>query len=398
MSAFHVAQIMDVSLEQGIEMDTRINEILAQFRSESGLTQEEVANHLGITKAAVSKRECGQSMPDILLLPAIAELYSTSIDDLFGHVQEPDKESIDAAYRTALALLGEDYNAGIDYVRQQVRENWTCCELLRMMGVALFAQIPKLRGFNSGFLEDESLLCANEAERIIRRVIELSPSGAGISAELPSLVRILLWTGREREAEKLLDSYERKEPCLQAALLAQLHREAGRNEEALTILQRALLVSLLEAQSVMTAMAPMVGDSKLAELADLAMALQSDRALASIFPTLVPAVRLQQAKNLVRTAPADDVLQALGAFADALDEACAVMLSPINPGIFDKVEDMLWDDADDIITYARNEAVTELRAAYAHAFESDELWDFLRDDARFGQIVACISDNPEVGR
>ena len=46
-------------------------------------------------------------MPDISLLPAIADLYSTSIDDLFGRVQEPDKESINAAYQTALALLAK---------------------------------------------------------------------------------------------------------------------------------------------------------------------------------------------------------------------------------------------------------------------------------------------------
>ncbi len=379
-------------------MDTRINETLARLRSESGLTQEEAANHLGITKAAVSKWECGQSMPDISLLPAIADLYSTSIDDLFGRVQEPDKESINAAYQTALALLGEDYDAGLDYVRKQVRENWTCCELLRMMGAALFAQIPKIPGFNGDSLEDESLQCADEAERIIRRVIELSPSEAGVSAELPSLVRILLWTGREREAEKLLDGYERKGPSLQAALLAQLHREAGRNEEALAVLQRALLVSLLEAQSAMAAMVPMVDDSRLAELADLAAALQPDKVFASIFPTLMPAIRLQQAKNLVRTAPTDEVFSALDAFADALDEACAVMSNPVNPGIFDKVEDMLWDDADDEVVRTRSEGVAELRAAYVSALESDGLWDSVRDDVRFGQIAARLSNGLEARR
>lgn len=379
-------------------MENKINETLARLRSESGLTQEEAANHLGITKAAVSKWECGQSMPDISLLPAIADLYSTSIDDLFGRVQEPDKESINAIYQTALALLGEDYDTGIGYVRQQVRENWTCCDLLRMMGVALFAQIPRIPGFNGGSLEDESLQCADEAERIIRRVIELSPSGAGMSAELPSLVRILLWTGREREAEKLLDGYERKEPNLQAALLAQLHREAGRNEEALAVLQRALLISLLEAQSTMAAMVPMVDDSRLAELADLAAALQPDKTFASIFPTLMPAIRLQQAKNLVRTAPTDEVFSTLDAFADALDEACAVMSNPVNPGIFDKIEDMLWDDADDEVARARSEGVAELRAAYASALESDGLWDSLRDDVRFCQIVARIYDSPKARR
>lgn len=389
---------MDVSLEQGTEMDTRINETLARLRSESGLTQEETANHLGITKAAVSKWECGQSMPDISLLPAIADLYSTSIDDLFGRVQEPDKESINAAYQTALALLGEDYDAGLDYVLKQVRKNWACCELLRMMGAALFAQIPKIPGFNGDSLEDESLQCADEAERIIRRVIELSSSETGVSAELPSLVRILLWTGREHEAEKLLDGYERKEPNLQAALLAQLHREAGRNEEALTVLQRALLISLLEAQSTIAAMVPMVDDSRLAELADLAAALQPDKTFASIFPTLMPTIRLQQAKNLVRTAQADDAFRALDAFADALDESCAVMSNPVNPGIFDKVEDMLWDDADDEVVRTRSEGVAELRAAYVSAHESDRLWDSLRDDGRFCQVIARISDSPEARR
>lgn len=379
-------------------MDARINETLTRLRSESGLTQEEAANHLGITKAAVSKWECGQSMPDISLLPAIADLYSTSIDDLFGRVQEPDKESINATYQTALTLLGEDFNTGIGYVRQQVRENWTCCELLRMMGAALFAQIPKIPGFNGDSLEDESLQCADEAERIIRRVIELSPSEAGISAELPSLVRILLWTGREREAEKLLDGYERKEPNLQAALLAQLHREAGRNEEALAVLQRALLISLLEAQSAMAAMVPMVDDSRLAELADLAAALRPDKTFASIFPTLMPVIRLQQAKNLVRTAPADVVFRALNSFADALDEACAVMSNPVNPGIFDKVEDMLWDEADDEVTRARSEGVAELRAAYASALENDRLWDSLRDDVRLCQVITRISDSSEARR
>lgn len=379
-------------------MDTRINEILARLRSESGLTQEEAANHLGITKAAVSKWDCGQSMPDISLLPAIADLYSTSIDDLFGRVQELDKESINAIYRTALTLLGEDYDTGLDYVRKQVRENWTCCELLRMMGAALFAQIPRIPGFNGGSLEDESLQCADEAERIIRRVIELSSSEAGISVELPSLVRILLWTGREHEAEKLLDGYERKEPNLQAALLAQLHREAGRNEEALTVLQRALLISLLEAQSTIAAMVPMVDDSRLAELADLAAALQPDKTFASIFPTLMPTIRLQQAKNLVRTAQADDAFRALDAFADALDESCAVMSNPVNPGIFDKVEDMLWDDADDEVVRTRSEGVAELRAAYVSAHESDRLWDSLRDDGRFCQVIARISDSPEARR
>ena len=60
------------------------SEIIARYRKELGLTQEGLANHLGVTNQAVSKWESGQSCPDIALLPAIADLFGITIDELFG--------------------------------------------------------------------------------------------------------------------------------------------------------------------------------------------------------------------------------------------------------------------------------------------------------------------------
>ena len=74
------------------------------------------------------------------------------------------------------------------------------------------------------------------------------------------------------------------------------------------------------------------------------------------------------------------------------------MSNPVNPGIFDKVEDMLWDDADDEVVRTRSEGVAELRAAYVSALESDGLWDSVRDDVRFGQIAARLSNGLEARR
>ena len=59
---------------------------------------------------------------------------------------------------------------------------------------------------------------------------------------------------------------------------------------------------------------------------------------------------------------------------------------------------MLWDDADDEVVRTRSEGVAELRAAYVSAHESDRLWDSLRDDGRFCQVIARISDSPEARR
>lgn len=73
-------------------MNLLIGENMKQIRRERGLTQEEVAAHLGISFQSISKWERGDGYPDITMLPALANYLGISIDELLG-VSEIEKNN-----------------------------------------------------------------------------------------------------------------------------------------------------------------------------------------------------------------------------------------------------------------------------------------------------------------
>lgn len=81
-------------------MNETLGNIIMRLRKENDLTQEQLANALGITYQAVSKWETGVSSPDISMLPLLADLFGVSIDTLFGRAA-PEGEA--AAEKTTEA-------------------------------------------------------------------------------------------------------------------------------------------------------------------------------------------------------------------------------------------------------------------------------------------------------
>lgn len=99
----------------------KIHEQISTLRKRKGMTQEELANALGVTNQAVSKWESAQCCPDMQLLPELAGLFGVSVDELLGVTPVcaegdvvpalrrkiealPEREDADFAFRTAAAL------------------------------------------------------------------------------------------------------------------------------------------------------------------------------------------------------------------------------------------------------------------------------------------------------
>ncbi len=86
-------------------MNETLGKRIAQYRKEQGLTQENLAEKLGVSSQAVSKWENDQTCPDILLLPDLAKLFGISVDALLTGEQCPTVQLIPEGSRKPLEQL-----------------------------------------------------------------------------------------------------------------------------------------------------------------------------------------------------------------------------------------------------------------------------------------------------
>ena len=63
-------------------MDIQLADRLVSLRRKNGLSQEELADQIGVSRQAVSKWERGESSPDTNNLIALAKVYNLKIDDM----------------------------------------------------------------------------------------------------------------------------------------------------------------------------------------------------------------------------------------------------------------------------------------------------------------------------
>ncbi len=115
---------------------------ILELRRAKGLTQDELASYLGVSKAAVSKWETGQSYPDILLLPQLATYFSISIDELIGYEPQLSKADIRDLYQElAAAFASRSFEVVMAEVDEVVKKYYSCYPLLLQMTVLLLNHV-----------------------------------------------------------------------------------------------------------------------------------------------------------------------------------------------------------------------------------------------------------------
>ena len=71
-----------------------IHAVIQERRKSLGLTQEQVADYLGVTTPAVNKWEKGTTCPDIMLLAPLARLLKIDLNTLFGFYEDITQQEL----------------------------------------------------------------------------------------------------------------------------------------------------------------------------------------------------------------------------------------------------------------------------------------------------------------
>ncbi len=83
-------------------------ENLKKYRIQKNLTQEDLADYLGVTPQSISKWERNECYPDITFLPALANIFETSVDLLIGMNTIRAKETRFNIHKTATEFQRKD--------------------------------------------------------------------------------------------------------------------------------------------------------------------------------------------------------------------------------------------------------------------------------------------------
>lgn len=179
-------------------LGTRIKEL----RKKNDLTQEKLADFLGVTYKAVSKWECGITVPDLSLIVPLAKLLHVSTDELLGY-----KFSADDARRAEIETAYEKtWETGDMEERYRISQAAVSEYPGDMRYMDWLAWITAMRSFS--YEDDETYIAEQEkAIKMFKCVIENAADERIKASSIQGIVQYLSIRGRNEEALKYAESY-----------------------------------------------------------------------------------------------------------------------------------------------------------------------------------------------
>ena len=213
----------------------RISHNLKKLRLQKKLTQEHVAEALGVSSQTISRWECNTTYPDVMLLPEIARLYCVTIDDLFQeNTQSYDNYAQRLASVYEITGKPEDYiNANYEFNKLKQTDEYTLKDNLKHGMIHL----------------SMSLSCKQLAAQCFQQIIDLCEKDDNISPDNKTY-----WSARYHSIYLCISNGQTVTICkkqeertnmytnnyMEWTVLIYAYYYSGRNEEAYAAFRNAL--------------------------------------------------------------------------------------------------------------------------------------------------------------
>lgn len=211
--------------------------MFAHRRKELKVTQEQIAEYVGVSRAAVSKWEKGQSYPDITLLPKLATYFNVSIDKLLGYKPQMTKEQIIRSYSQLAQQFSEKTFDQVEKaIEELLSEYYSCFPFVLKMAQLYLNYFPKSTDQQST-LERILQLCS--------RVKTLSGDFSLVNEATMLEAHVYLQLGKPEEVLALLG----KDVQIQLGadhLISTAHTMLGNSEKAKEIIQISYYQNLMQ--------------------------------------------------------------------------------------------------------------------------------------------------------
>ena len=191
-------------------MKLTIGENIRRFRKKNDLTQEALADRLGVTYQSISRWENGTTYPDLELIPAIAEVLAITADELLGMPQiEKEKRAEVTFDELRRACIQQDYDAErIISLLRDIRRNYMNSS---------YVWRPWVEGNDRAFRDPRIL---PEVRLFAEAYLERSPMD-------PHVIETMAEIEDEEHLQEFLDKYTAPFECSQRDVLFQRYLRRG---------------------------------------------------------------------------------------------------------------------------------------------------------------------------
>lgn len=223
-----------------------MNETIRAKRKELGLTQEQVAEYLGISAPAVNKWEKGSTCPDIALLPPLARLLGTDANTLLGfHEGLSPQERAKFQNAVVETIKKEGFPKGFEQAMEKVREYPKQGALLHETALLLEGALL-LHG--SGLPDKKPY-----EEQILALYGRAADCDDAVARNRALFMLAGKYTnaGEYDKAQALIDRLPDWDNLDKRQLQARLLQEQGKPDEAAQLLERKLHGAVLEVQTTL---------------------------------------------------------------------------------------------------------------------------------------------------